>query len=447
MKVRTDDVDRSRAMALCALLTIAVIFGGGGRSAPFANLIVQLLALGCLAFAAPDPFRFFRFAPKVLVGLVLATLALPLLHAIPIPPSVWTGLPGRELVVESLQLIGDPGAWMSFSADQKLSLLAFVGLAPPFAILLLAWDLPRNKLPLISGMLIGVTGFALCIGAIQLASAGQALDFYIGGSAQRFAGFFANHNSAGLYFGIILCLLIGSSREDLPAIFAATPARLALGCVLTIAVLLTQSRSSMALLLFPFILLVFKLWLNRQALQKKHVLMALGASALLAVVFATAILSSGRVEQSFARFESLDGMRPEIWADGIVSAERFWPLGSGMGTFDEVFQLDEALESVTPLRAGRAHNDYLEITIEAGIVGLTLVAVWFCYLSRRGFSSLRHAKFSLLPLASALGMTMIAAQSIVDYPLRNGTLLCIAALLVVFLHDGDRERLEGVIGD
>jgi len=443
MKVITDDVGRSRALAICVLLAGAVIFGGGGRSAPFANLIVQLLALCCLAFSAPDPIRLFRLAPKVLVGLVLVTLALPLVHAIPLPPSVWTRFPGRELVLESLQLIGDPGAWMSFSVDQKLSLLAFVGLVPPLAIFLLAWGLPRNMRPLVSGTLISVTGLALCIGAIQLATAGQALDFYIGGSSQRFAGFFANHNSAGLYFGIILCLLIGFSREDLPRIFAATPARLALGCVLTIAVLLTQSRSSMGLLFFPFMLLGIKLWLNRQALQKKHVLRALGASALLAVLFATAILSSGRVEQSFARFESLDDMRPEIWADGMVSAERFWPLGSGMGTFDEVFQIDESLELVSPRRAGRAHNDYLEIAIEAGIVGLSLVAAWLCYLAWTSFSCLRHAKLSLQPLASAFGMAMIAAQSIVDYPLRNGTLLCIAALAVVFLHEGDRGNIVG----
>jgi O-antigen ligase len=346
-----------------------------------------------------------------------------------------------------MQLAGNPTSWRPFSVDQKLSLLAFVSLVPPLAVFLFAWDLPREKRSMIFGTLILVAVLALCVGAIQLASAGGMLNFYIGGSSQRFAGFFANHNSAGLYFGIMLCLLIGASGEDLPRCLAYTSARFLLGCVLIVAVLLTQSRSSMALLLFPCLLLCIKLWVKRKGFQKRHLAIAFGVAALILVFFATTINSSGRLEQAAARFESLEDARPQVWADSLVSADRFWPLGSGMGTFDEVFQVDESLELVSSRRAGRAHNDYLEIAIEAGVVGLTLLAFWIFYLAWQGFWSARRARSPLMTLSALCGMAMIAAQSIVDYPLRNETLWCIAALLVVFLHHGDKDESEGVVDD
>ena len=153
------------------------------------------------------------------------------------------------------------------------------------------------------------------------------------------------------------------------------------------------------------------------------------------VIIGGAALSSGRIEQALERFDSFEDLRPAIWSDSLVSADRFWPVGSGMGTFDEVFQIDESLENVTSRRAGRAHNDYLEIAIEAGIIGLVLVACWVLYLLWVGLRRLLSRDESTIFLGAMTGLLAIGAQSIVDYPLRNTTILCIAALFIILLHD------------
>src|SRR3546814_9710840 len=46
-----------------------------------------------------------------------------------------------------------------------------------------------------------------------------------------------------------------------------------------------------------------------------------------------------------------------------------------MGTFRPVFDAAERLEFVRPSYANRAHNDYLEYLLEAGVAGALLV-VW-----------------------------------------------------------------------
>jgi exopolysaccharide production protein ExoQ len=109
-----------------------------------------------------------------------------------------------------------------------------------------------------------------------------------------------------------------------------------------------------------------------------------------------------------------------------------------------VFQVDESLENLTRRRAGRAHNDYIELAVEAGIAGLALAGAWLLLLgwlswqARR--SSLRWAAWS-----GSGFLLAIALQSITDYPLRNQTMLAFAGIALLLLAraaiDRGRERL------
>jgi len=107
-------------------------------------------------------------------------------------------------------------------------------------------------------------------------------------------------------------------------------------------------------------------------------------------------------------------------------------VGAGQGTFDEVFQVDESLENLTERRAGRAHNDYLELALEAGLAGLVLAGAWLVLIAwlswRARRSSLRWAGW-----AGSSFLLAIALQSITDYPLRNQTMLAFAGLALLLL--------------
>jgi O-antigen ligase len=78
----------------------------------------------------------------------------------------------------------------------------------------------------------------------------------------------------------------------------------------------------------------------------------------------------------------------------------------------------------------RAHNDYLELVIEAGVLGLLVLAVLAIMLARLALGQLRDQSPTIRgQVIFALGtFTIVALHSQVDYPLRSMSLACIAAV-------------------
>ena len=162
-------------------------------------------------------------------------------------------------------------------------------------------------------------------------------------------------------------------------------------------------------------------------------LLALGAVALGATVIGGLVIAApGRIEATLERFEAKDDPRRFIWGDAIFAAERYWPAGAGMGAFDEVFQIDESLENVTLRTAGRAHNDYIELAIEAGLPGLALAVFWITACAVMAFQS-RRSGLAWAGWAGGAFLLAIALQSITDYPLRNQTILAFAGYALLLL--------------
>ena len=144
------------------------------------------------------------------------------------------------------------------------------------------------------------------------------------------------------------------------------------------------------------------------------------------------ILGDTRLGAVADRFEQGDGQRSLIWEDARFSAQRYWPIGAGMGTFDEVFQVDESLEYISQRRAGRAHNDYLELAIEAGAVGLALAVCWALWIALAAWRAI--ATPQRWPALAGSGIILaIALQSLLDFPLRNQTMLCLAAFAILLV--------------
>ncbi len=138
--------------------------------------------------------------------------------------------------------------------------------------------------------------------------------------------------------------------------------RLAVCVLLLVAIALTQSRTGIALAAIPVLLGIAR---GLDALRERGkapsavraALIGLGALALAGAGAGAMIFAApGRIGEAFERFEAKDDPRRFIWDDAIYTVGRFWPVGTGMGTFDEIYQVDESLENLTPRRPGRAHN-------------------------------------------------------------------------------------------
>ncbi len=430
-------------MLLGALLTVAFAFGGGGIGAPLGNLTVQLTALAILAFRREACAQFWRESPLPLRVLIALSLALPLLQVIPLPESLWSALPGRALVARSLEQVGVSG-WMPFSLDPRRTLLAMTALIAPLAVLFAGWSLQRDHL-LTLGWLVVALGIATVLLGVFQVSAGLGAD---PDNANRILlGTALNRNTTALFLGFALGLaaLLPAPRPH-PALLAG---RLALCALLLVAIVLTQSRTGLVLAGLPTLLGALRavaglLHGRRVPAAARAAMIGLGGLALVGAAAGTLILAApGRTEETLIRFEARDDARRFVWEDAAYAAGRYWPAGAGMGTFDEIYQVDESLENLTRRRAGRAHNEYLELTIEAGAAGLALAALWAMLMGWLAWRA-RGSSHRWAAWAASSFLFAIALQSITDYPLRNQTILAFAgfALLLLVRIGTDRRRVE-----
>lgn len=437
-------------LQLSALLAVAVVFGGGGVGAALPNLVVQLLALAIMAFNARAVGKFITGGPIALRLLVAGSVLVPLFQLIPLPPGLWQVMPGRDLVSQSLALVGPETEWRPLSVFPARTLLAATGLIAPLAVLVLGARLDRGGRNFVLGTIAGLGLFNLMIGAIQLVSGNQLAHFH-GGTidASQLYGTFANHNTAGIFFVIALFATLGlKADQNVGSHFEL----LRWTCVglFALSVVLTQSRSSLLVLVLAGLALGLVQGMrhlrrmraaprtgrrsrHRSWWRRRPVVTGLIAAAFIVLGIAAFVASSGKIGQTAERFSFIeDDVRPRIWSDALISVDRFWPLGSGMGTFDEVFQLDESLENLEPGRAGRAHNEYLEVPIEAGAIGVGLIAAWAVWLGILCIRTLRGTQ-GLAEVAVPTALAVIALQSAVDYPLRSQAGLCLAAALIAVL--------------
>src|SRR5215831_14600486 len=127
------------------VVTLAMLFGGAGDYG-WSDAIVQLAALPLLAWAL------FKLNPSQLgrggqwaIALLCAIVALPLLQLIPLPPSLWSGLPGRGEIASAYEAAGMAVPWLPISLDSTRTWLALLSLLPATAVFLAMLSLEQRS--------------------------------------------------------------------------------------------------------------------------------------------------------------------------------------------------------------------------------------------------------------------------------------------------------------
>jgi len=97
-------------------------------------------------------------------------------------------------------------------------------------------------------------------------------------------------------------------------------------------------------------------------------------------------------------------------------------LGTGLGSFLNVFPFYENPQTVTNRFMNHAHNDWLEIIMELGLIGFSLILLALFWLFRnfaRLFSDKNNFKGRRISRAAAIAVILLLLHSMVDYPLRT----------------------------
>ena len=231
-----------------------MLFGGaGGYGWP--DAVVQLAALPLLAWAL------FKLTPSELgrggrwaIGLLCAILAWPLLQLIPMPPSLWSDLPGRGEIASAYEAAGMTLPWLPISLYPTATWLGLLSLVPATAVFLAMLSLEQRSRRVLIFIIFIVIFASAVLDMLQIMGGEESpLRFYAVTNPGRAVGFFANsnHNAAFLYSAIpfvtayAIGLLLDHRRHR--AIGLVLLALLILAIIIGLS--LTQSRAGMALLL------------------------------------------------------------------------------------------------------------------------------------------------------------------------------------------------------
>jgi len=419
---------------LVALLAGAcVVLGGGGSPAPLPELALQCLTAGIMALIILSPERFAALLAADRRAWVLAGFVaiLPLLQLIPLPPALWQALPGRAIERDSLALIGAADTWQPWSMAPARTLAALLAVLPPALLIVLTASLPRKSRVLVVTAIALAALLGLVIGVGQLAGGeSSAMRFYTS-NAGYLTGFQANRNSTAdmLLIGMIASIAVWRGwAERLPRRYRLGV--VALICLLFIlGVVLTGSRAGTALLPVALLGVAAIVW-PWLAISRRTLLGLVGVAGIALIIAIIAARDNMVLARVLSRYDFTGEARPEIWRDSLYAMQQYFPWGAGMGTFIPVFQAAERLEVVTFALPNRAHNDGLELMIEAGAFGLAVLLAACAILSHAAWQALRNPPGGARSqvIFSVASMAVIALHSQVDYPLRSMSLACVAAV-------------------
>jgi O-antigen ligase len=449
-----------RFLSVAGLLAIAFLFGGGSR-ADIASLPLLRTIFGFAFVFAAWKFALptWRSHPA-LAGLAAGIMLLPLLQLVPLPPAVWTALPGRQIVVDVFTASKTPLPWLPLSLAPVATLNSLMATFIPITMMLLVLTSPQPvrqlllRMALVVGLVSGLLGLLQAIG-----SADSPLYFYRITNDGSAVGLFANRNHQAIFLACLFPLLaahlsMASGRSEMVRLQKI--ATLATGVFLLPLILVTGSRSGLLLIL---IAVPLALWLYRapKVVGRNIVLSGSGQLSMVIIgVVATALIAlllfaSFRAPAVMRLLEedAAGDLRWQALPTLLRAGTDMLPFGSGLGSFADVYKFYEPSELLSAKYFNQAHNDYVEIFMTAGLPGLALIAfaLWILFsgLRRVVFPSSQLSKMPeelILARAGAAVLVLLAIASVGDYPLRTPSIAAFAAIAVSWLAGSQARALR-----
>lgn len=417
------------------VVILAMLFGGGTRVGLWSDVIVQLAALPLLAWAL------FRLTPAQLgqapIILLGAILALPLLQLIPLPPALWSAVPGREEIRSTYDAAGIASPWLPVSLDPAATWRGLLSLLPATAVALAMLSLDDRARRILIVLVLGVVFISVPLDLLQMmGGVDSPLRFYAITNPDRAVGFFANanHNAALLFCAVpfAAAYAIALLREDRPGRTVGLILSALLMAATVVGLTMTRSRAGMALGFVAGLSCVLLVWRHyRGASSRRLVLSALGAN-LLALLIAFQFGFVGLM-QRIENAEVIEDIRWPVAGVTWQASLAHLPLGSGFGTFVPVYEMFAPRQLLQDRYVNHAHNDWLELWLVGGVPALVLVCAflaWFIAASMRAWRNGPGAPNldTAIARAASIAVSLLLLHSFVDYPLRTITLTVVFAL-------------------
>lgn len=443
---------------LAGLLVLAPLFRSG--QPPLALASVQLLGLAILLGVLWSRSRAGRLAGAEVVALALMA-AFPLLYLVPLPSEWVASLPGRAPYIDAMALAGGVPEWLPLSLYPQETLGAWLFLLPAIAVYVGVRTVAPDQLVRLVVLVLLMAGAQVILGLIQFGT-GRAGPFYLGMEYTHFdsaVGTYTNRNHlAGLIemtLPIALAFYIfafgrngglgRSGWHQRVSFFATLRGRQAfwygaLVVLLLVGVIFSRSRTGIALVILG--VLVTTVLFSRR-IGGDNMFGSQGTVVAIALAIGVAI-GLAPVLERFSAQDPMDDARWTNFAYTLDGIGEFFPLGSGPGTFPDVFP------AFQPLELGRwfvnhVHNDYLEWLFDGGVLAAVLLVFLLALYVRqwaRLLSGAEWSRYRFLQVGAGIGLLLLLLHELVDYNLMMpANAVYFAFFAGIFMRDfSDAER-------
>jgi len=440
---------------LAAILLFAPLIKGGNRPLPL--LVLELAAVLLLAYPLARPVFRQRLSRGLLLGLALFML-LPVLQVLPMPFSMWQTLPGRDVYAGALTAFGTTTNTHPLSLLPMATEVAWLALLPPLAVFLVAVSLPEAALRKCVYLFI----------AMATAQAILALVQFGGGAATTFrtslndigtgVGTYVNRNHLAGMLAMALPISLGllasrighagdqlryRSRSLLRRLAGSlNPARLnqtlifsAVSIVILLGAIFSRSRTGIMLAMLGIFLTAvlygFRIG-GRRSTNLVTVFSVIGLALAVEVGLAPVL-------ERFSAEAALEDARWSIFGSSITALGQFFPFGSGLGTFPEIYRRFQPAE--ISLFVNHAHNDYIEYLFEGGLMAAVVILLFlFAYVRAwpRLLRLQRWGTLSFMQAGAGVGLLLMALHGLTDYNWHiPANAIYFALMAGVFLHRGE----------
>ena len=432
--------------AVAPLYLLACLILGGSAQGVWQNMVLQLVGLAVVAWAAAAPSeQRIPTAAKWPLLLFCIAIAVAALQLVPLPPSVSSG--GiRAQVAEGYQVLGRPVPSLPISLTPYGSLAALLTLVPPFAMFCAIVRLKAYRPSWLAAVLIAGTIAGVMLGALQVVSSGPDTSWYLYPQTNigLGVGFFANANHMASLLLIALpfvaAIAAAGRTRNIQRYSALITILIGVALLLIVGVALNRSLAG-------YVLAVPVLGASALVILRpnRRIRGWLGALAILSVAVAIAALATSSIGATKIGQDASTSVqsRTQILATTREAIRDTMPWGSGLGSFARVYRLYESPDAVTSEYVIHAHNDYAELALELGLAGVALIVAfiaWWLVAAKRVWRSAEAGPYAR---AASIASAAILVHSIVDFPLRTAAIsACFAMCLALLVERRPVERQD-----
>lgn len=360
---------------------------------------------------------------------------------VPLPPALVKAIaPGNYAVYESISKVVDPG-WIPLSIDPRATLHEFMRLASGIAFYCVTVQLLSHPERLKKTVrIVLMLGAAVALLAVMQRVSSPDKIFWFRNVPQNATPFgpWVNANQFAGYIELLVPLMFGllvysrprikdeaSLKVKVVSFFSMPTLHLHLfygagTLVMILAMFVSLSRGGILSLIVAGVVFFF-LYNRKFPHRGRWLLLGMFVTFLFALFWAGWDTILNEFNHSFDASGRLSDGRLTLWQDCLNIMKNFPLFGAGFGSFLALYPSFKTIEDT--LIYDHAHNDYIELVTDGGLVGILLVCCFMIILLGHSWKMIRvrRDQYSILAgIGAVSGIAAIGAHSVTDFNLHNG---------------------------